>query len=106
MNQLANIHSLRAAAIDDNTRQNRLREMMHPMVEAWMSPDLQGLLGDFDTFRSWLGLDQACALFIQNNASAIDDWSSVIIDANAMNLKNSVTNRLQVRLCATLRILI
>lgn len=87
---------LRCSTLDDTERRARLRSMIRPVTDSWLSSELNGFLNDFDSFRNWLGLDQACGIFIEHNASRLDDWSMLPLDGRAIDLKNSVSNRIEV----------
>lgn len=83
--------NLRASVSDNSECKARLHHTIKPLVDSWQSNDIDRALADFDSFRLGLGLEQFPRVFLESNASKIEDWSNYALSESAMKLKASIT---------------
>jgi len=90
------IYSHRAARIDPGTRLSRLTAFIDPIKDSWRDESLKQGLASFDNFCQLLCLDRAQKYLAQRRFHEITDWGAVELDAEGLDIRNELEQRLLV----------
>ncbi|KAK0750412.1 armadillo-type protein [Schizothecium vesticola] len=84
----------RAARIDPGTRLSRLTAFIDPIKDSWRDESLKQGLASFDNFCQLLCLDRAQKYLAQRRFHEISDWGAVELDAEGLEIRNELEQRL------------
>ena len=84
----------RTSAITDETRFGRMKEILHPIVQAWTDPRLDRAISSPSEFCALLGLAGLPDYLASARFGQVQDWSSQMLDGPGRELQANINARL------------
>ena len=82
----------RAGNVDVAPRQERMEQMVQPVIEQWKDADLTSSLSSIQAFANLLGMGGLQQYLLSHNVDKIDDWSSHPLDDEGKTLQMQITS--------------
>jgi exportin-5 len=83
----------RATTLDNQTRVERMEQMLMPVKNGWQDPALDAAAADFGSFCEFLGLGNLNDYLSAKNFSSVKDWSAQPLDEEGQALQELILNR-------------
>ncbi|KAH7393781.1 armadillo-type protein [Phaeosphaeria sp. MPI-PUGE-AT-0046c] len=85
----------RCTILDRTTQEQRLRQMLSQVKDAWQNPDFAGAVTNFQSFCGVLGMGQLPDFLSANNFRGVGDWSNQPLGNDGQALQASILDRSQ-----------
>ena len=95
----------RTSALGSGTKQQRLKEMLKPVYDAWVRTDHDGSLRSLENFCASLDLGNLQEFYMQHRFTEVADWSSQQLDEAGQARQTSIkakTDALPLRMTKTM----
>ena len=85
----------RARKIPYNEQIDRMSEIINVLIGPWQEPSFTQAASSFEAFCRLLGLDKMPDYFLSRHAHEIEDWSSVSLDQQGLDMRQDIMNRIE-----------
>ena len=85
----------RCSALDRTTQEERMRQMLNRVKEAWRNDEFTQAISSFQSFCTVLGMGQLPEFLSANNFRGVHDWSEQQLPSDGQALQASILERSQ-----------
>jgi exportin-5 len=85
----------RCTTLDRSTQEQRMRQMLNEVKEAWRNEEFAGAVSNFQSFCGVLGMEHLPDFLATNNFRGIDDWSVQPLGGDGQAMQASILKRSQ-----------
>ncbi|KAF2728249.1 ARM repeat-containing protein [Polyplosphaeria fusca] len=85
----------RSTALDQATRENRLKQMLQQVKDAWQNDQLTKSISSFQSFCGLLGMEHLPEFLSSNSFKDVQDWSGQALNADGQALQAAILERSQ-----------
>lgn len=85
----------RCSTLDRNAQEERMRQMLNQVKNAWQNDEFTKAISNFQSFCGILGMGQLPEFLSANNFRGVNDWSEQPLSADGQALQASILERSQ-----------
>ncbi|KAI8939807.1 hypothetical protein NX059_003546 [Plenodomus lindquistii] len=85
----------RCTTLERSTQEERMRQMLNQVKEAWQNPEFTEAISSFQSFCEILGMGQLPDFLAANNFRGVQDWSGQTLPSDGQALQANILERSQ-----------